>query len=487
MTATDSGALEMTAEREGKRHRVTVKQGDSVLLVDLLNVAIESARKKFLKALTTKRPGIDHDVLDARLMALATTGPPDTPPPGAEGEPHPLAGTPQEIIDEANALLGRPDLVKQIADDIEGVGVAGERELAVTIYLIGVSRLLSRPLAGIIRGSSSSGKSYIVEKAATLFPPESLIHATQMTPQALFHMRPGALQHRWVVAGERSRLEDDDRAEATRALREMLANGRLSKLMPMKLGNAIETQVVEQEGPIAFTETTTLTNVFEEDANRCLMLQTDETPAQTKRIIHALAERQTGAREDTDRLIRVHHALQRMLPRSEVRVPWADRLADAFVCDRVEVRRAFPQLLALVQASALLHHLQRGKGDDGAILADRRDYHLARRLLVKPFSQSLGGGLSESALAFLAKLPSGDEFTSKAIAKNLKVGKSSAAGWLAELSDAGAVEVSEQGGGSRPTKWKRKDTTPDMGEDALPTVDTIFPESAGRLDESRNR
>ena len=54
MTATDSGALEMTAEREGKRHRVTVKQGDSVLLVDLLNVAIESARKKFLKALTTK-------------------------------------------------------------------------------------------------------------------------------------------------------------------------------------------------------------------------------------------------------------------------------------------------------------------------------------------------------------------------------------------------------------------------------------------------
>ena len=184
----------------------------------------------------------------------------------------------------------------------------------------------------------------------------------------------------------------------------------------------------------------------------------------------------------------MHHALQRLLPRGAVvRVPWSDRLAAAFACVRVEVRRAFPQLLALVQASALLHHRQREKGDDGAILADRRDYHLARRLLVKPFSQSLGGGLSQSALAFLAKLPPGEEFTAKAIAQNLKVGKSSAAGWLAELSDAGAVEASEQGGGRRPTKWRLTGTPPDSGADALPAVDTIFPEYAGRVDESPNR
>lgn len=150
---------------------------------------------------------------------------------------------------------------------------------------------------------------------------ELLIHATQMTPQALFHMKPGSLKHKWVVAGERSRLEDDDRAEATRALREMLASGRLSKLMPVKTGSGIETQLIEQEGPIAFTETTTLTNVFEEDANRCLMLQTDETPAQTKRIICALADRHSAEREDPTPLIRLHHTIQRLLPCCEVRVP----------------------------------------------------------------------------------------------------------------------------------------------------------------------
>jgi hypothetical protein len=294
-------------------------------------------------------------------------------------------------------------------------------------------------------------------------------------------MKPGSLAHRWVVAGERSRLEDDDRAEATRALREMLASGRLSKLMPVKTGNGIETQTIEQEGPIAFTETTTLTTVFEEDANRCLMLQTDETAAQTRRIINSLARGHSEEREDMDRFIRVHHTLQRLLPRCPVRVPWSDRLADKFNCDRVEVRRAFPQLLALVQASTLLHYKQRGKGEDGAILADARDYHLARRLIVKPFSQSLGGGLSESALAFLEKLPLG-EFTAKGIAKQLKVSKSSAAGWLSELHDAGSVEVTEQGRGRSPTKWKRTGKAPEAGEEALPTFECLFPEFARHMD-----
>lgn len=64
-----------------------------------------------------------------------------------------------------------------------------------------------------------------------MFPPEAVIDAKQMTPQALFHMPPGALVNKFVVAGERSRLENDDTAEATRGLREMLSSQKLSKLM----------------------------------------------------------------------------------------------------------------------------------------------------------------------------------------------------------------------------------------------------------------
>ena len=53
--------------------------------------------------------------------------------------------------------------------------------------------------------------------------------ATSLTPNALYYKEPGSLIHRFVVAGERSRIQDDVHAEATRALREMQASGELTK------------------------------------------------------------------------------------------------------------------------------------------------------------------------------------------------------------------------------------------------------------------
>src|SRR5262245_22289512 len=215
-----------------------------------------------------------------------------------------LAGMPPDVRDEAAARLRSGDLLKTVMDDIERLGVAGERPLAIALYLTGVSRLLTRPLAVRVKGPSSSGKSYVIRSVSALFPPEVVIHATQMTPQALYHMPPGGLRHRWVVAGERSRREDDDTADATRALREMLSEGRLDNIMPMKVGGEIVTQRIEQEGPIAYVESTTLTAVFDEDENRCLSFFTDEREEQTRRIIDRLAEDHAGVRDagETGRL-----------------------------------------------------------------------------------------------------------------------------------------------------------------------------------------
>lgn len=481
MNATET-AFELTVEPVSRtKCKVTVNYDGTAVFVDILNVSSAKDRQQFVAAVAEKYRGIDAYVLDAELLKRAAPPPRPEVQDADEGEADLLAGTPQDIIDEVNELLAEPELVGRVCDAVALLGVAGERELVATLYLIGVSRLLPRPLAGIVRGSSSSGKSYTVEKVATLFPPEAVVRATQMTPQALFHMPPGSLVHRWVVAGERSRLEDDEKAEATRALREMLASGKLTKLMPVKAGNGIETQVIEQEGPISFVETTTLTNIFEEDVNRCLLLQTDESPEQTRRILDAMAQQQAHTPADIDRVVQVHHTLQRMLPRVAVRVPWLGKLSDPFPCDRVEVRRAFPQLVALIQASALLHHRQRDVADDGAILADARDYHLARRLIVKPFSQSLGGALSEPARAFLARLPTDKEFTSKSMAKFVKASKSAVNGWLSELHDAGAVELVEERRGNRGAVYRATGKTPEPGDDVLPSVTTLFPEGCGRV------
>ena len=358
----------------------------------------------------------------------------------------------------------------RIVEDVANLGVAGERELISTIYLIGTSRLLTEPLAAIVQGPSTSGKSYVISKVAELFPPqEAVIHATHMTPQALFHMRPGSLVHRFIVAGERSRLQGDEAKEATKALREMLSEQRLSKLMPVRMDGKIETVQITQDGPIAFVESTTLTKIFDEDLNRCILINTDERPEQTARILRkmaAVARTGRALARYLRRIILKHHAAQRMLESKPVFIPYAQFLATRFPSDRVEARRVFQHLLSMISASALLHQFQRETDQKGQIIAGASDYGIACHLLAKSISRSLGGAVSDGAKRFFDKLHTvsfGNKvrtwspllsFTANDAADHLHMTDRAASGHLAELHTAGMVELVEPGRGPKPNKWK---------------------------------
>jgi hypothetical protein len=473
------------------RVTVTARYGANLIHVDDITPTNAKQRAAFVKVVQSKVPAVDTQAVDDELLRVATVEPAASSPKdgAATGTADDLLATmPADIRQEAEALLNDPKLIQRVVEDIEALDVAGERELTMTVYLIGVSRLLPRPLAGIVQGPSASGKSYLIERTATLVPDEVVIHATQMTPQALFHMKPGALAHQFVVAGERSRIEDDERAEATRALREMLSSGRLTKLMPVRgEGNRIETVLIEQEGPIAFIESTTLARVFDEDANRCLMLHTDERSEQTRRVVGRLAEAYRGAVGGTDpaRIILRHHALQRMLRPYPVVVPFADRLGDLFPCERVEARRAFPHLMGMIQAAALLHQRQRPVDDDGRLVAQPVDYHLARYLLLKPLARLLRDGISDPARRFYEALAKRWPYTAGEVAsfkttdakKLATSSKSAVYGWLADLHDAGAVELVEEGRGRKPATWRLTATPPAEGAGlALPAVEVLFGE-----------
>ena len=113
--------------------------------------------------------------------------------------------------------------------------------------------------------------------------------------------------------------------------------------MPVKEDGRQRTVLIEQDGPIAYIESTTLTRIFHEDANRAILLNTDERPEQTRRILKATAAAYGGgAVVDVEGIIDRHHALQRMLQPFAVVVPFAERLADAIDHHRVQARRAFP-------------------------------------------------------------------------------------------------------------------------------------------------
>ena len=497
-TATVAQPLEFKWSPIGKGLRTVLRvfEGEELIDTDTVDLAKTSKRAEFARRLG-ERNGVSAQRVEEELLRItrersAFEDPkPSLEPQGdlAEQTRIGLEQTDSTVLEEAQRLLEAPSLIERIQEDIEAVGVAGEHDLRLTLYLIGTSRMLSRPLAAIVQGQSSSGKSYIVERVASLFPPESIVLATQMTSQALFHAQVGSLSHRWVVAGERSRLENDDKAEATRALREMLSAGRLSKLMPIKEGGEIVSRMIEQEGPIAFVESTTAARVFEEDANRCIMLSTDERRLQTKTIMRRLALHASGAiQADTPRILALHHTAQRLLKGHTIVIPFARRLAEVFevFADRVECRRAYPMLLALMQASALLHQRQRAVDPDGRLLAEPADYGLAARLLSGPLARTIGESTSDPAKRFLERLVAEAEcpiepmpipFTSRDVRQRLKVARSTASGFLSELEDKGFLDATDavHSGRGRPPKAWRLTGKDSEDVDVLPPVSKLFP------------
>lgn len=471
---------------------VKVRFGDTLIAHETVDLGSEKKRWEFANMIVAKAPAVDADEL--AQMLLQASDEPRRPVAKADEvdldsqAQAALDDTPHDIKAAAEAMLTSPDLLNQIAVDLVDVGIAGERELASIVFMTGVSRLLDKPLALIAQGPSSSGKSFVVERTATLFPPESVLLAKSLTPQALVYMPSGSLRHRWVVAGERSRVEDDNTAEATRGLREMISSGKLSKLIACKgASGQIESRLVEQDGPIAYVESTTLSRIFDEDRNRCLVVNTDERSSQTRAIMQAVAQAAAGlVTADREAIVAKHHCLQRLLVRAPVVIPFAPKLCDLLSLASelpVETRRAFPMVLQMVEAITLLHQRQRDRDGDGRIVAVQTDYWNAQRLLSRAIARSVGEGVGDPARRFHERLQRLDElpevFTAADIRRQVRASRSTVAGWLAELLDVGAIELAEPNdrqprGGRPPKAYRLTDRGIEGGDDWLPSVDELF-------------
>ena len=151
--------------------------------------------------------------------------------------------------------------------------------------------------------------------------------------------------------------------------------------------------------------------------------------------------------------------MQRLLEPHEVIVPFASRVAEHFPDDRVEARRAFPHLLSLIQASALLHQYQRERDIAGRIIADCNDYHLCRHLMLGPLSRQLGGGLSDPARRFQRLRPNAinQTFSTTTIRTFDRSNERSIRGWLTELKDAGLAVMLETQRGRIPATWQLRE------------------------------
>ena len=445
ITASEAGAVTLT--RDDRRYharvqslllgrlRVTVKvtRGER-FHVDTIDLYASRSRSEFARR-AAKILGVERETIETDLLAvlvdaeaIATADPAVTP-----------ETTAPDITDaeraEGLALLTRPDLLDQVARDIDALGYVGETTNTRLLYLVAVSRKLADPLSAIVLSQSGAGKSGLAEVIEQLTPPEDVVLLTRLTPQSLYYIEPGFLDRKLVIVEERSGSQ-----EADYSIRVLQSRKKLIAAAAVKdpQTGTLKTRIFTVEARAAFVEATTASAVHHENATRCFELTMDESAAQTARI-HARQRRLRTAdglrlRRQAEAIQRRHWAAQRLLEPLPVIIPFAEALT--FPVAWMRTRRDHARFLNLIEVSAFLHQYQRAR-QDGAIVATVADYAIAYQLAADVLTETLADlkkplqTVLEAVTALATE--TGGPVTRRVLREHLQCPDSSLRIWLAEL------------------------------------------------------
>ena len=431
------------------RLRVMVKASRGAAFhVDTIDLYAARSRSEFArrasKILTAELDAVESDLL-ALLVEAEKAATVD------EEKPMEVSSVPP-ITDgdraEALALLKRPNLLDQVAQDIEALGYVGEGTNTRLLYLVAVSRKLLDPLSAIVLSQSGAGKSGITEVIEKLTPPEDVVLLTRLTPQSLYYVEKSFLDKKLVIVEERYGSMDADYS-----IRVLQSRKKLIAAAPIKdpQTGSMKTKIFTVEARAAFIEATTASAVNHENATRCFELTMDESEEQTRRIHQRQrlmrTEHGLRLRQEADAIASRHWNAQRLLEPLPVVIPYADALT--FPTAWMRTRRDHARFLNLIEVSAFLHQYQRERRGD-AIVAAVADYAtayaLAGELLVDTLAD-LKAPLQRALTRVQALCEQGDGTVSRReIREALKEADSTVRRWLADLVELEYLAIVEAGG-----------------------------------------
>jgi hypothetical protein len=352
--------------------------------------------------------------------------------------------TSHEAWERSSELAKAPNILESFAEELARSGVAGESRIAKLLYLAVTSRLLEKPVSVALKGPSSGGKSYVVERVLSFVPETAYYALTAMSERTLAYSEE-PIKHRFLVIYEAAGMRGEF---ATYLIRSLLSEGRVRYETVEKTSEGIKPRLIEREGPTGLIVTTTAVKLHPENETRLLSLTVSDTQAQTQAVMAALADEGGEAVPDYE----VWHALQVWLESAEhrVSVPYAKKLAKLVPPVAVRLRRDFGAVLNLIRAHALLHQASRERDGQGCIAATLGDYAAVRELVAALVSEGIEATVPKTvretvvAVKRLQKDAKGDGVTVAELARELKLDRSAVSrrarnakdrGYLRDLED----------------------------------------------------
>lgn len=342
--------------------------------------------------------------------------------------------------------LKAPDLIKRTSESIAASGVIGEESNAMTAFLIYTSRKRENPLHLICLGASGTGKTYLQEKVGSLIPPEDKLEITTLSENAFYYFGKEELKHKLIL------IEDlDGAAEVLYPLRELQSKRKISKTVTLKdsKGN-LKTVTLTVEGPVSVSGCTTREKLYEDNANRCILIETDQSSQQDGRIMDYQRKASAGlidkaAEAQTQTLLQ---NVQRLLKSVTVRNPYAPHIHLPEVV--FKPRRTIGLLLSFIETVTFYHQYQISPKHDpatGETYIETRPEHIKVALeLLKEVLFRKSDELSGATRKFLETLKTHlkenklSSFTAKEIRKILRMNPSNLKRYLIELERYGYLK-----------------------------------------------
>ena len=205
-------------------------------------------------------------------------------------------------------------------------GVIGEGTNRLLMWLVFTTRLMNQPLHLVCLGASGTGKTYLQECISALIPEADKLEITTLSENALYYFEKTELSHKLVLIEDMDGANDD---KVMYAIRELQSKKRIMKTVPLKdsKGN-LKTITLQVEGPISLAGTTTREKLYEDNANRSLLIYLDSSKEQQEAIMAYQRRKSAGnidelKAEATKEFLR---DVQAVLKPVKVRNPYAEQL-----------------------------------------------------------------------------------------------------------------------------------------------------------------
>ena len=288
---------------------------------------------------------------------------------------------------EAIEFLKSDRLLFKIKEALTRQNIIGEDVNKILLYLIFTSRIMKKPVSSIIKGLSSSGKTYLMSKTVTLMPPEGIHVMQDATAKAFHYLDEDGLRHKMIVIGEMHGSEDS--SYTIREAQDGIGNGDLIILTVEKDPdtNSMVTKEKRVKGPCGFVTSTTNPELHSENETRNFSLFVQVSAEKVRITGQVLVDKYLGnSTEMSEDELKVYHNAQRCLSQGvSVRIPYISHVLDRFPTDPIRVMRDRERFFTIIETIALLHQFQREIFEDAKgnpyIESTIEDYYIALTLL----------------------------------------------------------------------------------------------------------